>query len=148
MVILRKDYETKEIEIPGFRKILNDPKHPNNKEVKMYMKQGWIVIDTEDDAKELEKAKQRKKTIKKTKENKPKYDVMKENIEKLIDNNKLSKEVLTTFLKRREDKIKYNENLKWYNDLKIAEKIKELEEEKKQKETKATSQKEESKKKE
>lgn len=148
MVILRKDYETKEIEIPGFRKILNNPKHPNNKEVKMYMKQGWIVIDTEDDAKELEKAKQRKKTIKKTKENKPKYDVMKENIEKLIDNNKLSKEVLTTFLKRREDKIKYNENLKWYNDLKIAEKIKELEEEKKQKETKATSQKEESKKKE
>lgn len=148
MVILRKDYETKEIEIPGFRKILNDPKHPNNKEVKMYMKQGWIVIDTEDDAKELEKAKQRKKTIKKTKENKPKYDVMKENIEKLIDNNKLSKEVLTTFLKRREDKIKYNENLKWYNDLNIAEKIKELEEEKKQKETKATSQKEESKKKE
>lgn len=148
MVILRKDYETKEIEIQGFRKILNDPKHPNNKEVKMYIKQGWIVIDTEDDAKELEKAKQRKQIIKKTKENKPKYDVMKDNIEKLIDNNKLSKEVLTTFLKRREDKIKYNDNLKWYNDLKIAEKLKELEQEKKQKGTTTTSQKEDNKKKE
>ena len=115
---------------------------------KKYIKQGWIVIDTEDDAKELEKAKQRKQTIKKTKENKPKYDVMKDNIEKLIDNNKLSKEVLTTFLKRREDKIKYNDNLKWYNDLKIAEKLKELEQEKKQKGTTTTSQKEDNKKKE
>lgn len=38
MVITRKDVETKEIEIPGFRKILKDPKHPDYKELKIYIK--------------------------------------------------------------------------------------------------------------
>lgn len=148
MVIIKKDIETKEIEIKGFRKILRNPKHPDYKELRIYIKNGWTPIDPEDDEKEIKKAKRREQAIKKTKENKPKYDVMKENIEKLINNNKIGKEVLTTFLKRKNDKIKYNDNLQWYNDLKIAEKIKELEDEKKQKETKATSQKEENKKKE
>ena len=35
MVITRKDMETKEIEVPGFRKILRNTKNPDYKELKM-----------------------------------------------------------------------------------------------------------------
>ena len=76
MVIIKKDLETKEIEIPGFRKILKNPKHPDYKELRIYIKNGWIPIDAEDDEKEIQKAKRRKQIAKENKERRPGYEEM------------------------------------------------------------------------
>lgn len=111
MVINKKDFETKEIEIPGFRKILRNTKNPDYKELKIYIKQGWIPIDPEDDEKELQKAKKRKINAKKNKERRPSYDVMENNIQNLND-----KKMLDEFKARRNIKNNYNNVLKWYND--------------------------------
>ena len=111
MVINKKDFETKEIEIPGFRKILRNTKNPDYKELKIYIKQGWIPIDPEDDEKELQKAKKRKINAKKNKERRPGYDKMEEKIKKLNDNQK----ILEEFYKRKSIKNNYNNVLKWYN---------------------------------
>lgn len=110
MVITRKDIETKEIEIPGFRKILKDPKHPDYKELKIYIARGFIPVDPEDDERELQKAKKRKKIAKENKERRPSYDVMEKNIEKLND-----KKMLDEFKARKNIKNNYNNVLKWYN---------------------------------
>ena len=83
MVIIKKDLETKEIEIPGFRKILKNPKHPDYKELRIYIKNGWIPIDAEDDEKEIQKAKRRKQIAKENKERRPGYEEMEKNIKKL-----------------------------------------------------------------
>lgn len=112
MVILRKDFGTKEIEIPGFRKFLNNPKHPDYKELRIYTKNGWTPIDPDDDEKEIQRAKKRKLNAKKNKERRPKYIEMEKNIQKLKDN----KELLQEFNKKRETKNNYNNVLKWYND--------------------------------
>lgn len=111
MVITRKDIETKEIEIPGFRKILKNPKHPDYKELKIYIKKGYIPVDPEDDQRELQKAKKRKLNAKKNKERRPSYDVMEKTIQKL-DNKKM----LDEFYSRRNIKNNYNNVLKWYNE--------------------------------
>ena len=110
MVITRKDIETKEIEIPGFRKILKNPKHPDYKELKIYIARGFIPVDPEDDERELQKAKKRKKIAKENKERRPSYDVMEKNIEKLND-----KKMLDEFKARKNIKNNYNNVLKWYN---------------------------------
>ena len=68
MVIIKKDIETKEIEIPGFRKILKNPKSPDYKELRIYIKNGWIPIDSEDDEREIRKAKRRKQIAKENKD--------------------------------------------------------------------------------
>lgn len=110
MVIIRKDLETKEIEIPGFRKILKDPKNPDYKELKIYIKNGWIPVDPEDDQRELQKVKKRKINAKKNKERRPSYAEMENNIQKL-DNRKM----LDEFNAKRNIKNNYNNVLKWYN---------------------------------
>lgn len=110
MVITRKDIETKEIEVPGFRKILKNPKHPDYKELKIYIARGFIPVDPEDDERELQKAKKRKKIAKENKERRPSYDVMEKNIEKLND-----KKMLDEFKARKNIKNNYNNVLKWYN---------------------------------
>lgn len=115
MVIVRKDIETKEIEIPGFRKILKNPKHPDYKELRIYIKNNWIPVDPEDDEIEIKKAKRRKQIAKENKERRPSYNEMKENMEKLIKNKKCSKELLTEFEKRKSIKNNYNNVLIWYN---------------------------------
>lgn len=110
MVITRKDIETKEIEVPGFRKILKNPKHPDYKELKIYIARGFIPVDPEDDERELQKAKKRKKIAKENKERRPSYDVMEKNIEKLND-----KKMLDEFKARKNIKNNYNNVLNWYN---------------------------------
>ena len=110
VVITRKDIETKEIEVPGFRKILKNPKHPDYKELKIYIARGFIPVDPEDDERELQKAKKRKKIAKENKERRPSYDVMEKNIEKLND-----KKMLDEFKARKNIKNNYNNVLKWYN---------------------------------
>lgn len=110
MVITRKDVETKEIEIPGFRKILKNPKHPDYKELKIYIKKGYIPIDLEDDERELQKAKKRKLNAKKNKERRPSYAEMEKKIQKL-DNKKM----LDEFNALKGIKNNYNNVLKWYN---------------------------------
>lgn len=117
MVILRRDYETKEIEIPGFRKILNNPKHPDHKTLKNYTKNGWIPVDHEEEERELEKAKKRKQTAKENKARKPSYVVMEEKLTDLINENKLDKKELDNFKAVRDIKNNYNNVLKWYNDI-------------------------------
>lgn len=111
MVITRKDIETKEIEIPGFRKILKNPKHPDYKELRIYIRHGWIPVDAEDDQKEIEKAKRRKKIAKENKERRPKYEEMEKKIQKL--NNRA---MLDSFNAKRKIKNNYNNVLKWYNE--------------------------------
>lgn len=117
MVILRKNYETREIEIPGFRKILNNPKHPDYRELKMYIKKGWIPVDTEDDAKELQKAKKKKQVAKRNKELKPSYVEMERNLTNLTNNNKLDKKELDNFKQKKDIKYNYQNVLNWYNDI-------------------------------
>lgn len=128
MVIISKDLETKEIEIPGFRKILKNPKHPDYKELRIYIKNGWIPVDAEDDEKEIQKAKKRKQISKENKERRPTYKEMEKNIQKL-DNKKM----LDEFNQLRSIKNNYINVLKWYNE----------EMRKPQKETKVTPQKNE-----
>lgn len=111
MVILSKDLETREIEIPGFRKILNNAKHPDYKELKIYIKNGWMPIDSEDNEREIQKAKKRKLNAKKNKKRRPSYAKMEEKIKKL--NNQ---EMLNEFKKKKEIKNNYNNVLIWYND--------------------------------
>lgn len=113
MVILRKDLETKEIEIPGFRKILKNPKNPDYKELRIYIKNGWTPIDQEDDEKEIKKAKRRKQIAKENKERRPSYVEMEKNINKL--DNKDKQKLLDEFNKKREIKNNYSNVLKWYN---------------------------------
>lgn len=131
MVITKKDFETKEIEVLGFRKILKNPKDPDYKELKIYIKQGWIPIDPEDDEREIEKAKRRKQIVKKNKERRPKYEEMEKNIQKL-DNKKL----LDDFNAKRNIKNNYSNVLKWYN--KEMEKIQKGEDTKQPKDKKET----------
>ena len=110
MVITRKDIETKEIEVPGFRKILKNPKHPDYKELKIYIKNKWIPVDPEDDERELQKAKKRKLNAKKNKERRPSYAEMEKTIQKL-DNKKM----LDEFNALKKIPNNYNNVLKWYN---------------------------------
>lgn len=110
MVITRKDVETKEIEIPGFRKILKNPKHPDYKELKIYIKKGYIPVDPEDDERERLKARKRKLNAKKNKERRPGYAEMEKQIQKL-DNKKM----LDEFNALKNIKNNYNNVLKWYN---------------------------------
>lgn len=110
MVITRKDIETKEIEIPGFRKILRNPKDPDYKELRIYIKNGWIPVDPEDDEKEIQKAKRRKKIAKESKERRPRYVEMEKNIKEL--NNK---KLLDEFNDIRSIKNNYSNVLKWYD---------------------------------
>lgn len=110
MVITRKDFETKEIEVPGFRKILRNTKNADYKELKIYIKQGWIPVDPEDDERELQKAKKRKLNAKKNKERRPSYAEIEKNIQKL-DNKKM----LDEFNALKNIKNNYNNVLKWYN---------------------------------
>lgn len=131
MVILSKNFETKEIEIQGFRKIINNPKHPDYREARMYIKQGWILVDTEDDAKELQKAKKRKQSAKKNKESRPKYVVMEQTLNDLLKENKISKEDFDAFMKERKEKNNYKNALSKYND--IMDEVKKKEEEAKAK---------------
>lgn len=112
MVITRKDPETKEIEIPGFRKILKNPKNPDYKELRIYIKNGWIPVDPEDDEREIKKAKRRKQIAKANKERRPKYEEMEKNIQKLDNNQKMLEE----FNKKRNIKNNYINVLKWYNE--------------------------------
>ena len=116
MVILKKDFETKEIQIPGFRKILKNPKHPDYKELRVYIKNNWIPVDPEDEEKEIQKAKKRKQVAKEQKARRPKYEVMEKNIQKLIDSKKLDKKVLDDFYIKRNIKNNYIKVLKWYNE--------------------------------
>lgn len=111
MVITKKDIETKEIEIPGFRKILKNPKNPDYKELRIYIKKGWIPVDPEDDEREIKKAKRRKQIAKENKERRPKYIEMEKNIQKL-DNKKM----LDDFNEKRNIKNNYSNVLKWYNE--------------------------------
>ena len=119
MVIVRKDFDTKEIEIQGFRKILNNPKHPDYKELKLYIKKGWIPVDTEDDEREIEKAKRRKKVARENKARRPSYKEMENNLQKLLNDKKIDKSVLDNFKAEKENKEIKNNNysnvLKWYN---------------------------------
>ena len=131
MVIGKKDLETREVEIPGFRKILNNPKHRDYKELKIYIKRGWIPIDPEDDEKELQKAKRRKKIAKENKERRPKYEEMEKNIQKLND-----KKMLEEFNAKRNIKNNYSNVLRWYN--KEMEKVQKGEDTKPQKTEKGT----------
>lgn len=117
MVILSKNFETKEIEIQGFRKILNNPKHPDYREIKMYIKQGWILVDTEDDAKELQKAKKRKQTAKKNKESRPKYDVMEQTLQELLNEKKITEEAYNNFMALRNIKNNYKNALSEYKEI-------------------------------
>lgn len=117
MVIVRRDYETKEIEIPGFRKILNNPKHPDHKTLKNYTKNGWIPVDHEDEERELEKAKKKKQKAKENRERRPSYKVMEEKLTDLINDNKLDKKELDNFKAVRDIKNNYNNVLNWYNDI-------------------------------
>lgn len=117
MVIVRKDIETKEIEIPGFRKILKNPKHPDYKELKIYIKNGWIPVDPEDDEKEIEKAKKRKQVVKANKARRPKYIEMEKNLQKLLNDKKLTEENLTNFKNERNKKNNYANVLKCYNKI-------------------------------
>lgn len=109
MVILSKDIETKEIEIPGFRKILKNPKNPDYKELRIYIKNGWIPVDREDDEKEKAKMKKKRDNAKQNKERRPKYIDMEKNIKKL-SNDSLLKE----FTELKNIKGNYNNVLKWY----------------------------------
>lgn len=111
MVILSKDIETKEIEIEGFRKILKNPRHPDYKELRIYIKKGWIPVDPADDKIQLEKAKKRKKIAKENKERRPSYCEMEETINKLND-----KKMLDTFKEKSSIKYNYNNVLKWYHE--------------------------------
>lgn len=128
MVIIKKDVENKEIEIPGFRKILKNPKHPDYKELRIYIKNGWIPIDREDDEKEIQKAKKRKQIARENKQRRPTYKEMEKNIQKL-DNKKM----LDEFKQLTSIKNNYSKVVKWYNE----------EMKKPQNETKATPQKNE-----
>ena len=110
MVIIKKDIDTKEIEIPGFRKILKNPKSPDYKELRIYIKNGWIPIDSEDDEREIRKAKRRKQIAKENKERRPKYKEMEKNIQKLND-----KKIIDEFNEKIKIKNNYNNVLKWYN---------------------------------
>ena len=116
MVIVKKDYETKEIEIQGFRNILKDQKHPDYKELKMYMKKGWIPVDTEDDAKQIEKAQKRKKNARESQARKPSYEKMESKIKELIKEKKLSNETLDKFYADKKRKYNYNNVLNWYKE--------------------------------
>ena len=115
MVILRRDYETKEIEIPGFRKILNNPKHPDHKTLKNYTKNGWIPVDHEDEERELEKAKKKKQKAKENRERRPSYKVMEEKLTDLINENKLDKKELDNFKAVRDIKNNYNDKSRFPN---------------------------------
>lgn len=117
MVIVRRDFETKEIEIRGFRKILQDPKHPNRKEVTMYMKNGWIITDSEDDEKELLKDKKRKQTLKENKARRPSYKEIEKSLNKLLKDKKIEQEVLNSFNSQIKIKGSYISVLKWYNEI-------------------------------
>ncbi len=110
MIIKSKDLETKEIEIQGFRKILKNPKHPDYKELRIYIQKGWIPIDPEDDERELQKAKRKKQLAKENKERRPSYEIMEKTIKKL-DNKKL----LEDFEQLKSIKNNYSEVVKWYN---------------------------------
>ncbi len=133
MVIISKDTETKEIEIIGFRKILNNPKDPDYKELRIYIKNGWIPIDPEDDEKELQKAKRKKKLAKENKERRPKYEEMEKNIIKL--NNK---KLLDEFKEKKSIKYNYINVLKWYNkEIKKVQDKEDIEQSKDEKETKS-----------
>lgn len=116
MVILKKDFETKEIEIPGFRKILKNTKHPDYKELRVYIKNGWIPIDPEDDDKEIQKAKKRKQVARDNKARRPKYIEMEKNLQKQINNKKLDPKILEEFKERKGIKNNYQKVLKWYNE--------------------------------
>ena len=107
MVILKKDFETKEIEIPGFRKILKNTKHPDYKELRVYIKNGWIPIDPEDDDKEIQKAKKRKQVARDNKARRPKYIEMEKNLQKQINNKKLDPKILEEFKERKGIKNNY-----------------------------------------
>lgn len=111
MIIINKDFETKEIEVRGFREILRNPKHKDYKELRVYIKNGWIPIDTEDNEKEIERDKRRKQRAIDNKKRKPKYDNMEDKIKKL--NNKT---MLDTFYSKKQIKGNYNNVLKWYNE--------------------------------
>lgn len=117
MVIKAKDFETKEIEILGFRKILKDPKHPDYKELKLYIKKGWIPVDPEDDEKEIQKAKRRKQVAKENKARRPKYATMKEKVKELIKNNKLKDKDLQDLEEKIKIKNNYKNVLEFYNKL-------------------------------
>lgn len=110
MVILSKDIETKEIQIEGFRKILKNPRHPDYKELRIYIKKGWIPVDPDDDEREIKKAKKRKKIAKENKERRPSYKEMEKNIQKLGN-----EKTLNEFYKNRNIKNNYHNVLKWYN---------------------------------
>ena len=116
MVILKKDFETKEIQIPGFRKILKNTKHPDYKELRVYIKNGWIPIDPEDDDKEIQKAKKRKQVARDNKARRPKYIEMEKNLQKQINNKKLDPKILEEFKERKGIKNNYQKVLKWYNE--------------------------------
>lgn len=111
MVITKKYVETKEIEIPGFRKILKNPKNPDYKELRIYIKNGWIPVDPEDDEREIQKAKRKKQIAKKNKERRPGYTEMEKNIENLKN-----KKMLEEFKAKKEIKNNYHNVLKWYNE--------------------------------
>lgn len=117
MVILSKDFETKEIGILGFRKILKDQTHPDYKELKLYIKNGWIPVDPEDDEKELQKARKRRQLTKENKARRPKYETMQTKIEDLIKEKKLKEKDLTDFKALIEIKNNYKNVLEWYNKL-------------------------------
>lgn len=110
MVIIKKNIETKEIEIEGFRKILRNPKDPDYKELRIYIKNGWIPIDPEDDIREIQKAKRKKQLAKANKERRPKYIEMEKRL-KNLDNKKL----LDEFYSIKNIKNNYSKVLKWYN---------------------------------
>lgn len=112
MVILSKDIETKEIEIPGFRKILNNPKSPDYKELRIYIKNGWIPVDREDDEKEKAKMKKKRDNAKQNKSRRPTYEVMESKIKDLKYLSK--KEKLKEFLDKKSMKGNYNNVLNWY----------------------------------
>lgn len=131
MVIIRKDVETKEIEIQGFRKILKNPKHPDYKELRIYIKNGWIPVDPQDDEIEIKKANRRKQIAKENKARRPKYEEMEKNIQKL--NNQ---DLLNEFKKRKEIKNNYSNVLKWYNEEKIKEQLKKKKQNEDKEETK------------
>lgn len=117
MVILSKDFETKEIGILGFRKILKDQTHPDYKELKLYIKNGWIPVDPEDDEKELQKARRRRQLTKDNKARRPKYDTMEAKIKDLIKEKKLKDKDLTDFIALKGTKNNYKNVLSWYNKL-------------------------------
>ena len=111
MIIIRKDIETKEIEIQGFREILKNPKNPDYKELRIYIKNGWIPIDPEDDERQIEKAKKRKQIAKENKKRRPTYEAMEENIRK-----SKNQKILDDFIAKKSIKNNYSNVLKWYNE--------------------------------